>query len=172
MSTEQEKEMAHEAQVSAGEASSGEPTSGENPDSDREAPDPNASAPNLEAEAIVAAEAAVFKHLFARYYSQSVNFSYWRGKKDHEIDLVAAVAGRLIPFEVKYRSKKTTPKDIKGLVEFCQQKNIQHGYVITKSIDDIGQMTTPSASKTKIMRPPAAFLCYWMGKNECISVKN
>ncbi|MEN8236636.1 MAG: ATP-binding protein [Pseudomonadota bacterium] len=111
----------------------------------------------------VAAEAAVFKHLFARYYSQSVNFSYWRGKKDHEIDLVAEIADRLIPFEIKYRSTKTTPKDTKGLVELCRQKNIQHGYVITKSTDDIGQMA--SNCKAKIMCLPAAFLCYWMGKN-------
>ena len=43
----------------------------------------------------IASETAVFKHLFARYYSQNVRFSYWRGHKDHEIDLVAEVGIRL-----------------------------------------------------------------------------
>ena len=35
----------------------------------------------------------MFKHLFARYYAQNVRFSYWRGKKDREVDLVAEVGG-------------------------------------------------------------------------------
>ncbi|WP_231886698.1 ATP-binding protein [Methylomonas methanica] len=51
----------------------------------------------------VATETAVFKHLFARYYSQNVRFTYWHGKKDREVDLVAEIGGQLIPFEVKYR---------------------------------------------------------------------
>lgn len=49
----------------------------------------------------IATETAVFKHLFARYYAQNVRFTYWRGKKDHEVDLVAEVEGEMVPFKIK-----------------------------------------------------------------------
>jgi predicted AAA+ superfamily ATPase len=55
----------------------------------------------------VATETAIFKHLFTRYYPQDVYFTYWRGSKDHEVDLVAEVNNQIVPFEVKYRSQRT-----------------------------------------------------------------
>jgi predicted AAA+ superfamily ATPase len=113
----------------------------------------------------VATETAVFKHLFARYYSQNVRFSYWRGKRDHEVDLVAEVAGELIPFEVKYREQHTGARELKGLVELCQSKRIERGYVVTKSLDDFGLMQGLAAG-TQVMRVPAPLLCYWMGATE------
>ena len=125
----------------------------------------------------VATETAVFKHLFARYYAQNVRFSYWRGKREHEVDLVAEVGGELIPFEVKYRAQHTGARELKGLIELCQAKRIARGYVVTKSLDDFGPMQglpvstaesapgTPTAA-TQIMRIPAPLLCYWMGATE------
>lgn len=122
----------------------------------------------------VATETAVFKHLFARYYTQNVRFSYWRGKRDHEVDLVAEVGGEIIPFEVKYRAQHTGVRDLKGLVELCQAKRIARGYVVTKSLDDFGLMhglpalvpDAAPAGTTQIMRVPAPLLCYWMGATE------
>lgn len=125
----------------------------------------------------VATETAVFKHLFARYYAQNVRFSYWRGKRDHEVDLVAEVGGELVPFEVKYRARHTGARELKGLIELCQSQRIERGYVVTKSLDDFGTMADPSVfSKgrapasavvaTQIMRIPAPLLCYWMGASE------
>ena len=125
----------------------------------------------------VATETAVFKHLFARYYAQNVRFSYWRGKREHEVDLVAEVGGELIPFEVKYRAQHTGARELKGLIELCQAKRIARGYVVTKSLDDFGPMrglpiivpeTVPDAPPvaTQIMRIPAPLLCYWMGATE------
>ncbi len=113
----------------------------------------------------VSAETAVFKHLFARYYAQNVRFSYWRGKRDHEVDLVAEVGGELIPFEVKYRAQHTGARELKGLVELCGSKNIARGYVVTKSLDDFGPMQG-LATATQVMRIPAPLLCYWMGAAE------
>lgn len=113
----------------------------------------------------VATETAVFKHLFARYYAQNVRFSYWRGKRDHEVDLVAEVGGELIPFEVKYRAQHTGARELKGLVELCQSKRIERGYVVTKSLDDFGLMQGLAAG-TQVMRVPAPLLCYWMGATE------
>lgn len=121
----------------------------------------------------VATETAVFKHLFARYHAQNVRFSYWRGKRDHEVDLVAEVGGELIPFEVKYRAQHTGARELKGLIELCQAKRIARGYVVTKSLDDFGLMQglpapAPGAepTATQIMRIPAPLLCYWMGATE------
>ncbi len=122
----------------------------------------------------VATETAVFKHLFARYYAQNVRFSYWRGKRDHEVDLVAEVGGDLIPFEVKYRAQHTGGRELKGLIELCQAKRIERGYVVTKALDDFGLMQELPRSATngaagagaQIMRIPAPLLCYWMGATE------
>ena len=117
----------------------------------------------------VATETAVFKHLFARYYSQNVRFTYWHGKKDREVDLVSEIGGQLIPFEVKYRAQHTGARELKGLIELCEQKQIARGYVVTKSLDDFGLMTgLPQTGETasQIMRLPAPLLCYWMGASE------
>lgn len=113
----------------------------------------------------VATETAVFKHLFARYYAQNVRFTYWRGKRDVEVDLVADVGGELIPFEVKYRAQHTGLRDLKGLLDLCAQKNIERAYVVTKSLDDFGLL--PGAPEgTRVMRLPAPLLCYWIGSSE------
>jgi len=104
---------------------------------------------------------------------QNVRFSYWRGRKYREVDLVAEVGGEIIPFEVKYRAQHTGARDLKGLIELCEQKRISRGYVVTKSLDDFGVMTGLPQSATEgdqppaqIMRIPAPLLCYWMGATE------
>ncbi|SFU39104.1 ATP-binding protein [Nitrosospira multiformis] len=114
----------------------------------------------------VATETAVFKHLFARYYAQNVRFTYWRGKQDREVDLVAEMGGQIIPFEVKYRAQHTGLRDLKGLLELCQRKSIDRAYVVTKSLDDFGTIPALSDTNTRILRIPAPLLCYWMGKSE------
>ena len=119
----------------------------------------------------VATETAVFKHLFARYYAQNVRFTYWRGKKDREVDLVAEVDGQIIPFEVKYRAQHTGARELKGLFELCEQKKLPRGYVVTKSLSDFGVMKSAPASEdtiSQIMRIPAPLLCYWMGASELL----
>jgi hypothetical protein len=114
----------------------------------------------------VATETAVFKHLFARYYPQNARFSYWRGKKDHEVDLLAEIGGKLIPFEVKYRSQHTGLRDLKGLLELCRERQIERAYVVTKSIADFGPVVDPAGASARLMRIPAPLLCYWMGESE------
>jgi len=113
-----------------------------------------------------ATETAVFKHLFARYYTQSVRFSYWKGKKDQEVDLVAEIGGEIIPFEVKYRFQHTDTRDLKGLVELIRAKGLTRGYVATKSLTDFGVLTKDDDVGRRIMRIPAPLLCYWMGQSE------
>jgi hypothetical protein len=118
------------------------------------------------AEMGLAVETAVFKHLFARYYPLQVRFTYWRGKRSHEVDLVAELADQIIPFEVKYRSEATGKREVKGLLELCEQKKVDRAYTVTRSLNDFGVLPLEANSRAKIMRVPAALLCYWMGEAE------
>ncbi len=115
-----------------------------------------------------AVETAFFKHVFTRYYQQSVGFSYWRGKKEQEVDIIAEVEGRLVPFEVKYRHQATGWADLKGMMEFCKERKVALGYVITKEADDFGVMERElePGKPLQIVKIPAPLACYWLGKSE------
>lgn len=115
----------------------------------------------------VATETAVFKHLYSRYYAQQIRFSYWRGKRDHEVDLLAELGGHLIPFEVKYRERATGKRELKGLLQLCEEKQMERAYIVTKSLADFGPLKgVPETIRTQIMRIPATLLCYWIGEAE------
>jgi predicted AAA+ superfamily ATPase len=114
----------------------------------------------------VATETAVFKHLFVRYCRQNVQFSYWQNNNKQEVDLIAETNNQKIPFEIKYRANKTGLQELKGLIEFCNKEESKYAYVITKSIKDFGLIEDNTLIKTKIMKIPAALLCYWSGKSE------
>lgn len=115
-----------------------------------------------------AVETAFFKHVFTRYYQQSVGFSYWRGKKDQEVDVIAQAEGRLVPFEVKYRNHATGWPELKGMVEFCKERKVTLGYVITKESGDFGlmQKELEPGSTLQLLKIPAPLACYWLGKSE------
>lgn len=110
-------------------------------------------------------ETAFFRHVFARYYARSIGFSYWRSKKpkEVEVDIIAEVDGRAIPFEVKYRSTHTTARDLQGIIEFCKEKKVSRGYVITKELSDFGVL---KIDDIEILKVPAPLACYWLGKSE------
>jgi uncharacterized protein len=114
-----------------------------------------------------AVETAFFKHVFTRYYNISIGFCYWHGKKKEEVDIVAEVGGRAVPFEVKYRHKHTGTGELKGLVGFCSQKKIVHGYVITREISDFSVLQlAQTPAKTSLLKIPAPLACYWLGQSE------
>lgn len=111
-----------------------------------------------------AVETAFFKHVFTRYYARSIGFSFWRGKRDHEVDIIADVDRRLVPFEVKYREPEHTElRDLKGMLEFCAAHQIAEGYVITRDFSDFKVV---HAGATRILKLPAPLACYWLGRAE------
>ena len=58
-----------------------------------------------------------------------MRFTFWRGRKGREVDLVAEVGDRILPFEVKCRAQPTGQRELKGLLELCQRnKSIDRGY--------------------------------------------
>lgn len=113
-----------------------------------------------------AAETAFFKHVFARYYQTGVSFTYWRGRKSLEVDILAESNLRLIPFEVKYSRSTVQESDLKGLRLLCEEKEIPRGYVITRQISDFEVVTFPGKVEAAILKIPAPLACYWLSRSE------
>lgn len=89
------------------------------------------------------------------------------------MDIVAEAEGRLIPFEVKYRSHNTGAGELKGLAEFCETRKVHRGYVITREMQDFSLLSLGFDVATKngiiaarIAKIPAPLACYWLGKTE------
>lgn len=119
-----------------------------------------------------AVETAFFKHLYTRFYKETPTFSYWRDRQraDHEVDIVAELGDRLVPFEVKYQGTEVTPRKLKGLRIFLERKKIDQGYVITQRWEDFGVMEVTSGLPGKeretlgarVLKVPAPLACYWL----------
>ncbi|MBI1902072.1 MAG: DUF4143 domain-containing protein [Planctomycetia bacterium] len=112
-----------------------------------------------------AVETAFFKHVFTRFYPTSIGFSYWKGKKGHEVDIVAEVGGEIVPFEVKYESNRIGPSHVKGLVEFCKEKQVERGYLICREPLEFEPLTAHGAS-AQILKIPAPLACFWLSESE------
>lgn len=113
----------------------------------------------------VAIETAVLKHLFVRYQDRGVRFSYWNGRQGHEVDLVADFGLRLVPFEIKHRGH-VSARDLKGLLELCEQKGLDQAFVVTRSLEDFGELPLSTGASGRVMQIPAALLCWWAGEIE------
>lgn len=114
-----------------------------------------------------AVETAVFKHLFTRYYAINPRFSYWRGRDDQEVDIIAEMSDELIPFEVKYRQPPIHISELKGLTVFAAKNLFKRGYIITRDSSDFGIMhAMPLPSGSQILRIPAPLFCYWITGDE------
>lgn len=120
-----------------------------------------------------AVETAFFKHVFTRYYAQSVGFSYWRGKQEREVDIIADLGKRLVPFEVKYRAPQHTGLgELKGMVEFCAGHGVDRGYVITRDLADFQVLAVErDGAKSQFLKIPAPLACFWLGKSELESAR-
>lgn len=120
-----------------------------------------------------AVETAFFKHVFTRYYATSVGFSYWRGKHEYEVDVVAEIPSGIVPFEVKYSQTTVQPGDLKGLRQLCEEKNVARAYVITGDMADFDvlplaaeQHKPDSAIRPAVLKIPAPLACYWLSQSE------
>lgn len=119
-----------------------------------------------------AVETAFFKHVFTRYYGDQPSFTYWRDKtnKDLEVDLIATIGERIVPFEVKYQDTAPEMAKLKGLRLFLEKHGVEHGYVITRRWEDFGVRQVPSAKAgherelldSRILSIPAPLACYWL----------
>jgi hypothetical protein len=87
-----------------------------------------------------------------------------------EVDLIAHIGDRLVPFEVKYQDAGLSPRKLKGLRLFLEEKDLRHGYVITQRWEDFRVMETTSVRKVqegnlldvRILAIPAPLACFWL----------
>ena len=118
-----------------------------------------------------AVETAFFKHLLTRYYAQTPRFSYWQDRKnrDLEVDVIAEIGNRIVPFEVKYQDAEVQSPRIKGMRLFMEERKVDEGYVITQRWDDFkvldvaGVRSENKGSIGKVASIPAPLACYWLG---------
>ncbi|MGH8020938.1 MAG: ATP-binding protein, partial [Opitutaceae bacterium] len=119
-----------------------------------------------------AVETAFFKHVFTRFYSQTPRFSYWRDRRgdDYEVDIIAELGDRLVPFEVKYQDAEITPRKIRGLRQLIEARGVEHAYVITQRWEDFGLLPVESLQPgrerevlaARVLKIPAPLACYWL----------
>jgi len=112
-----------------------------------------------------AVETAFFKHVYTRYYQSSIGFFYWRNKRGQEVDVIAEVDGRIIPFEVKYQKSEIKLKDLKGLQLLIKERKLNQAYAITRDITDFGVLNIEN-SKSQILKIPAPLACFWLSQSE------
>jgi hypothetical protein len=92
--------------------------------------------------------------------------------KDEEVDLIAELDDRAVPFEVKYQDAEIGGGKLKGLRHFIEKYDIEQGYVITLRSQDFGALKLTSTErgreneilKAQIMAIPAALACYWLSE--------
>ncbi|MGD9896826.1 MAG: ATP-binding protein [Candidatus Methylacidiphilaceae bacterium] len=116
-----------------------------------------------------AVETAFFKHVYTRFYPQTPRFFYWRDKKrDREVDLIADLGNRLVPFEVKYWDGPIRSDQLKGLRLFLQERQVEEGYVITQRWEDFRVFDAIGLESSKpvgkIAAIPAPLACYWIAE--------
>ncbi len=105
-----------------------------------------------------------------RFYSQTPRFAYWRDRRgdDYEVDIIAELGDRLVPFEVKYQDAEITPKRLKGLRQLIEERKADQAYVITQRWKNLGLRRPPKplrrAISARIGRPRFVRLLKWLGK--------
>ncbi len=109
-------------------------------------------------------ETTLYNHLRSRYGDAGAQFSYWRGKKNEEVDILLEAAKERAPFEVKYRVQHTGLGDLKGIAALCATQKIPRGYVITREMNDFGLFAPEQEPAITLLKIPAPLACYWLGQ--------
>ncbi len=108
-----------------------------------------------------AVETAFFKHVFGHYYGLSMGFSYWN-RGGSEVDIIAEVPGKVVPFEVKYRNQ-IRREDMAGLRDFCRERSVSRGYLISRELRDF---RVHKEGESEFLVIPACLACYWLSRME------
>ena len=60
--------------------------------------------------------------------------------------------------------RATGAGDLKGLEQFCADRKVDRGYVITKDVNDFSVMPlVRAAAAARVVKIPAPLACYWLG---------
>jgi len=109
-------------------------------------------------------ETTVLRHLFAYYYKDVPQITYWRDPKTQkEVDIVVRGPSYCRPVEVKYQNNAEISENA-GIVSFCEAHgSANQAYFVTKM--DFGTVQFPNID-TQFMKVPAHVLCYLLGQAE------
>jgi hypothetical protein len=77
------------------------------------------------------------------------------------VDIIPWVEGRLVHFEVKYRAQAPGAVVLKGLEQFCADRKVDSGHVITKDVNDFSAMPlVRAAAGARVVKIPTPLACY------------
>ena len=111
------------------------------------------------------AETTVLRHLYAYYYRDLPQITYWRdAATQKEVDIVVQSPAYLIPVEVKYRDKAPLAES-DGIVAFCRQEKVKSAYWVTQRGEDLGVQRFKDL-ETGFLRIPAHIFVYLLGQAE------
>ena len=80
------------------------------------------------------------------------------------MDIIPSVEGRLVHFEVKYRAQAPGAGDLRELEQFCADREVDRGYVITKDVNDFSVMPlVRAAACARVVKLPAPLASYRLG---------
>jgi len=79
-------------------------------------------------------ENLVFFHVFSLKRNELFpKIFYWFDKNKNEVDIIVNIGKKIIPIEVKYR-EQIGRRDLRGLLKFMEEFNIEKGIVVTKNL--------------------------------------
>jgi len=110
-------------------------------------------------------ETTVLRHLYAYYYRDVPQVTYWRdSRKKKEVDIIVSTPSYVIPTEVKYRSDAALTEK-SGLVAFCREQDVRHAYWVTQREQDFDHRQI-EGTDTCVLRIPAHIFVYLLGQAE------
>ena len=110
-------------------------------------------------------ETTVLRHLYAYYYRDTPEISYWRDAATHkEVDIIVKSPAYVLPFEVKYKESPSLDAD-SGLGIYCRSEKPAQAYLVTKREVDFGTAQLAGVP-TRFLKIPAFILCYLIGQSE------
>jgi len=110
-------------------------------------------------------ETTVLRHLYAYYYRDTPEITYWRdAASNKEVDIIVRSPAYHLPFEVKYREDASLGS-ADGLAIYSAQEGIKQAYMVTKRERDFG-VEDLQGIDTKFLKIPAHILCYLLGQAE------
>ena len=113
----------------------------------------------------VIVETTVLRHLFAYYYRDLPQISYWRNPAGlKEVDIIVKSPSYILPVEVKYRENAALGEK-SGLVNFCRQEKARYAYWISKRTNDFGLKQFEGLG-TRFLQIPAHIFTYLLGQAE------
>lgn len=110
-------------------------------------------------------ETTVLRHLYAYYYRDTPEITYWRdARTKQEVDIIVRSPSYLLPTEVKFRDRAALTED-SGLVAFCRREQVKTAYWVTRNEEDFDHQEF-SGMDTRFLRVPAHIFVYLLGQAE------